>query len=61
MSEHERAEEAGTVVPGGVHPSVGVEEEFLLVDPSTGHPLMAGLAVVEAAERSGVRLQLEFT
>ncbi|MEU4317731.1 glutamate--cysteine ligase [Nocardia fluminea] len=62
MSEHERAEEACTVVPGGnVHPSVGVEEEFLLVDPSTGYPLMSSLAVVEAAERRGVRLQLEFT
>ncbi|MFE9789949.1 glutamate--cysteine ligase [Nocardia salmonicida] len=62
MAEHERAEEDNTVMLDvGVHPSMGVEEEFLLVDPSTGHPIMSGLAVVEAAERRGVRLQLEYT
>ena len=39
MSEPERPDEAGTVEPDRyVPPSMGVEEEFLLVDPSTGHP-----------------------
>src|SRR5260370_15101914 len=62
MSGSERPDEAGTVEPDGwVPPSMGVEEEFLLVDPSTGQPLMCNLAVVEAAEKLGVRLQLEFT
>ena len=62
MSGPDRVDEAGTVEPDGwVHLSMGVEEEFLLVDPSTGHPLMCNLAVVEAAEKLGVRLQLEFT
>src|SRR5258707_2638637 len=62
MSGSDRADEAGTVEPDRwVHPSMGVEEEFLLVDPSTGHPRMCSLAVVEAAEKLGVRLQLEVT
>ena len=62
MSEPERADEVSTVESDGcVHSSMGVEEEFLLVDPSTGHPLTCNLAVVEAAEKLGVRLQLEFT
>ena len=62
MSGPDRADAAGTVEPDRcVHPSMGVEEEFLLVDPSTGHPLTCNLAVVEAAEKLGVRLQLEFT
>lgn len=62
VSYPDRADEAGTVEPDvWVHPSMGVEEEFLLVDPSTGHPLMCNVAVVEAAEKLGVRLQLEFT
>ena len=62
MSVPDPVDEAGTVEPDGwVHPSMGVEEEFLLVDPSTGHPLTCNLAVVEAAEKLGVRLQLEFT
>ena len=54
MSEPERPDETGTVEPDRcVHPSMGVEEEFLLVDPSTGHPLTCNLAVVEAAEKLG--------
>jgi carboxylate-amine ligase len=62
MSGSDRVDAAGTGEPDGwVHPSMGVEEEFLLVDPSTGHPLPCSLAVVEAAEKLGVRLQLEFT
>ena len=63
MSEPGPPDEApSTVEPDRcVHPSMGVEEEFLLVDPSTGHPLTCNLAVVEAAEKLGVRLQLEFT
>src|ERR1700676_3829094 len=62
MSGPDRADAGGPREPYLlVHPSMGVEEEFLLVDPSTGPPLMCNLAVVEAAEKLGVRLQLEFT
>src|ERR1700692_4628584 len=62
MSEPEGPDEAGTVEADRcVHLSMGGEEEFLLVDPSTGHPLTCNLAVVEAAEKLGVPLQLEFT
>jgi glutamate---cysteine ligase / carboxylate-amine ligase len=43
------------------HPTFGVEEEFLLVDPATGTPVAANRAVAgHAAERS-VKLQLELT
>ena len=62
MSGSDRVDAAGTVEPDRwAHPSMGVEEEFLLVVPATGHPLPCSLAVVEAAEKLGVRLQLEFT
>jgi glutamate---cysteine ligase / carboxylate-amine ligase len=43
------------------HPTFGVEEEFLLVDPATGEPVPASAAVATHAERHGVKLQLELT
>lgn len=42
-------------------PSVGVEEEFLLVDPSSGEPLDRNAEVAEHAAARGVDLQLELT
>jgi carboxylate-amine ligase len=43
------------------HPTIGVEEEFLLADPSCGEPVAVNKTVAgEAAER-GVKLQLELT
>jgi carboxylate-amine ligase len=42
-------------------PTVGVEEEFLLVDPTTGEPTPQNTAVAAAAERRGVKLQLELS
>ena len=40
---------------------MGVEEEFLLVDPETGQPLMRNAAVVATAAELGVDLQLELS
>ncbi|WP_091381023.1 carboxylate-amine ligase [Actinokineospora alba] len=40
-------------------PSVGVEEEFFLVDPATGALLPHNVAVVESARLHGVELDLE--
>jgi carboxylate-amine ligase len=45
----------------GSHPTVGVEEEFLLVDPDTGEPVARNQAVARHAEAQGVELQLELT
>ncbi|WP_183518004.1 glutamate--cysteine ligase [Mycolicibacterium sp. BK634] len=42
-------------------PSVGVEEEFLLVDPSTGEPVARNAEVAKHAAARGVDLQLELT
>ncbi|BDB43282.1 MULTISPECIES: glutamate--cysteine ligase 2 [Mycobacterium] len=42
-------------------PTVGVEEEFLLVDPDTGEPAPRNRAVAVEAERRGVELQLELS
>ncbi len=42
-------------------PSVGVEEEFLLVDPHTGEPVAKNSDVARIAARHGVELQLELT
>jgi glutamate---cysteine ligase / carboxylate-amine ligase len=42
-------------------PTFGVEEEFLLVDPSTGEPVPLNTAVAEHAARHGVELELELT
>ena len=43
------------------HPTVGVEEEFLLVDPDTGEPVARNEAVARHADAQGVKLQLELT
>lgn len=43
------------------HPTVGAEEEFLLVDPRTGEPSPRNAAVAAEAERRGVTLQLELS
>lgn len=43
------------------HPTVGVEEEFLLVDPDTGEPVARNRAVADHAATRGVTLQLELT
>jgi carboxylate-amine ligase len=43
------------------HPTFGVEEEFLLVDPGSGEPVPLNRAVAEHAKAKGVDLQLELT
>ena len=43
------------------HPTFGVEEEFLLVDPATGEPVAVNKAVASHAAERGVKLQLELT
>ena len=43
------------------HPTMGVEEEFLLVDPATGEPVARNEAVARHAAARGVKLQLELT
>jgi len=43
------------------HPTIGVEEEFLLVDPRTGEPVARNREVAAHAEEHGVKLQLELT
>jgi carboxylate-amine ligase len=43
------------------HPTFGVEEEFLLVDPGSGEPVPLNRAVAENAKAKGVDLQLELT
>jgi carboxylate-amine ligase len=42
-------------------PTVGVEEEFLLVDPLTGEPIALNAEVAQEAQRQGVELQLELS
>jgi carboxylate-amine ligase len=42
-------------------PTVGAEEEFLLVDPQTGEPTPRNAEVAAEAERRGVTLQLELS
>jgi len=42
-------------------PTVGVEEEFLLVDPRTGEPAPRNTEVAAEAENRGVTLQLELS
>lgn len=42
-------------------PTMGVEEEFLLVDPRSGEPVALNRAVAEHAARRGVDRQLELT
>ncbi|MGZ6780405.1 MAG: glutamate--cysteine ligase, partial [Mycobacterium sp.] len=43
------------------HPTIGVEEEFLLVDPATGEPVARNDTVARRAEVQGVDLQRELT
>lgn len=43
------------------HPTFGVEEEFLLVDPQSGEPVALNTRVAEIADEAGVDLQLELT
>ncbi|MFN3008158.1 glutamate--cysteine ligase 2 [Mycolicibacterium wolinskyi] len=43
------------------HPTMGVEEEFLLVDPEHGEPVARNRAVAGYASTRGVELQLELT
>src|SRR5687768_6600344 len=43
------------------HPTMGVEEEFLLVDPDTDEPVARNRQVAEHAGAHGVKLQLELT
>ena len=43
------------------HPTIGVEEEFLLVDPDTGEPVACNEQVAAHAAEHGVKLQLELT
>jgi len=43
------------------HPTIGVEEEFLLVDPNSGAPLARNRQVAQHATARGVELQLELT
>jgi carboxylate-amine ligase len=42
-------------------PTVGVEEEFLLVDPQTGEPVAKNEEVAEYAQQRGIQLDLELT
>lgn len=42
-------------------PTVGVEEEFVLVDPDTGAPFPGNTRVVEAGKELGIDLQLELS
>ncbi|OBF18020.1 carboxylate-amine ligase [Mycobacterium kubicae] len=42
-------------------PTIGVEEEFLLVDPGTGEPAPRNQAVAEEAARRGAELQVELS
>ncbi|KUI10485.1 carboxylate--amine ligase [Mycolicibacterium acapulense] len=43
------------------HPTIGVEEEFLLVDSASGEPVALNEAVAREAVKRGVKLQLELT
>ena len=43
------------------HPTIGVEEEFLLADPASGEPIALNEAVAGHAAERGVKLQLELT
>ncbi|MCV7387064.1 glutamate--cysteine ligase 2 [Mycolicibacterium porcinum] len=43
------------------HPTVGVEEEFLLIDPQSGEPVARNKQVAASAAEHGVDLQLELT
>lgn len=51
----------GTGCASGELPTVGVEEEFLLVDPNSGEPAPRNRAVADEAKSRGVTLQLELS
>ncbi len=65
--EHGPSQAAPAGRPGVTHglgswpPTVGVEEEFLLVDPATGSPVNLGAEVARAAARAGLELDSELT
>ncbi|MGE2723544.1 glutamate--cysteine ligase [Mycolicibacterium pulveris] len=42
-------------------PTIGVEEEFLLADPTSGAPVAVNVAAARHAAERGVKLQLELT
>ncbi|MFH5207300.1 glutamate--cysteine ligase [Antrihabitans spumae] len=42
-------------------PTVGVEEELLLVDPGSGHPVPKGADVVRVAKAAGFEFSMELT
>jgi len=46
-------------VRGGTAATIGVEEEFVLVDPRTGDPILRSLDVVEAGRALGIELEVE--
>ncbi|WP_447002099.1 carboxylate-amine ligase [Saccharothrix isguenensis] len=48
-------------LPGADVPTLGVEEEFLVVDPGSGLPVPVAGEVVDLAGRLGVNLQPELT
>ncbi|MCD2112993.1 carboxylate-amine ligase [Rhodococcus rhodochrous] len=48
-------------VRGGVAATIGVEEEFVLVDPRTGRPLLRSLDVIEAGRALGIELEVELS
>ncbi|MDA4106209.1 glutamate--cysteine ligase 2 [Mycolicibacterium holsaticum] len=43
------------------HPTLGVEEEFLLADPASGEPVAVNVETARHAAERGVKLQLELT
>ncbi|WP_406816162.1 glutamate--cysteine ligase [Mycobacterium sp. M23085] len=45
----------------GDHPTIGAEEEFLLINPQTGEPAPQNEAVAAQARQRGVELQLELS
>ena len=46
---------------GGTSATIGVEEEFILVDPRTGRPLLRSLDVIEVGRELGIDLTVEFS
>lgn len=48
-------------VRGGAAATIGVEEEFVLVDPRTGRPLLRSLDVLAAGLTLGIELEVELS
>lgn len=68
QAPEQRRDRSGTCLKGGcmrytgeveAPPTIGVEEEFLLVDPRTGAPIGRNVEVVRTAADFGLDLQLE--